>query len=316
MPRGAPFTVLCQATAHLRQRVTVDLHLHTTASDGEATPGQLVLAALYHRLEVIAVTDHDTVASVFALQDAASQLASGRLRIVSGVEISTRDKQQELHLLGLNVDPEEPSLCALLKEIQAGRAARFEDYVRQIPQLARACELGLPEVIARSTSSIGRRHVAKLLVQAGITSTIPEAFQRYIVPTTPRVIPKLMPSIEEAIIRIHAAGGLAVLAHPPKTLTQSDFSRLRALGLDAIEAIFPAASLEQTQELHRLATEFDWGITGGSDSHDPVTRPPGSFGISRADFQRLEERLDRTPAAVDRMRRTNRPSSESQACSS
>lgn len=291
MPRGSPFTALCQAAARLTQPITVDLHLHTTASDGDATPGQLVAAALRRKLHVIAVTDHDTLAGVAPAQEAARQFPPGRLRIINGVEISTRFDDQELHLLGLFINPAERSLAALLAGIRSSRADRFHDYLRQIPELGPATELGLARVMATSTSSLGRRHIAKLLVQAGVAATIPEAFRRYIIPVTARVIPKRMPSIEEAIACVHDADGIAVLAHPPEAWTRNEFSRLREFGLDGIEAIFPAASPLRSQMLRCLAQELGCAITGGSDSHDPVSRSPGSFGLTWADFQCLEDRI-------------------------
>lgn len=292
MPKGSPFTALCRQAAEQSAPVAADLHTHTTASDGDATPSQLVLAASRAKLRALAVTDHDTLAGVEPARKAIAGLPYNRPELIPGVEISAEFSGREVHILGLFVRAQDSAFQQLLDGVCASRRERFHDYLRQIPELQPALELGLAATIESGTASLGRRHVAKLLIRAGVAKHEQEAFVRFLHPVTPRVVPKQLVPAETAIAAIRAAGGVSSLAHPPESFGESEFARFRELSLDGIEARFPAATVSRTQRLCELAERFGFLVTAGSDSHNPAPggRLPGSWGVTMAELAAVRAR--------------------------
>lgn len=292
MPKGSPFTALCRQAAEHAAPIVADLHTHTTASDGDATPSQLVLAASQAKLRAIAVTDHDTLAGVEPARRAARERLSHRLEVIAGVEISAAFAGREVHILGLFVRTDEPALQALLDAVCQSRRARFQDYLRNIPALQPACEAGLDATIMAGTASLGRRHVAKLLIQAGVAQQEQEAFVRYLHPVTPQVMPKQLIPAETAIQAIRNAGGVSSLAHPPESFDTSEFDTLHEYGLDGIETRFPAATPARTLRLNAQAIRCGFLMTAGSDSHNPTPRGrlPGSYGVTVTELATLRTR--------------------------
>jgi predicted metal-dependent phosphoesterase TrpH len=271
--------------------VTADLHAHTTASDGDATPGQLVAFAVKAGVKWVAVTDHDTTAGVAEAQAAVQQYASGRVCVVPGVEVSAEFEGQEVHILGLFVRPDDPDLAMMLDKVVAGRRERFRAFVRAIPELAAAADIGLAAVVEAGTASPGRRHIANLLVRTGTAVNRSDAFRRFLIPTNKAVPPKPLVPVAEAIERIRAAGGIASLAHPRPDVNEAYLARLRAVGLQAVEARFPSAAEGFAQELRAIARRLGLAVTGGSDFHgnDMPGRTVGCRGLHSAEWAALRE---------------------------
>jgi predicted metal-dependent phosphoesterase TrpH len=288
MTRTSPYTLAARQLAHLGPPARADLHVHTTHSDGEYTPSQVVALARQAGLRAVAVTDHDTLAGVAEAQHAAGEL----IELVAGVEISTSSAGRELHLLGYFVRTDHLELNAALARVCDSRRARF----RELVALLRARGVPVAEDRARlveeATASLGRRHVAGLVVACGAAATRTEAFHRFVNPLVGKVGPKALVPIEEAIHLVRGAGGVASLAHPPPELTETEFAALRGRGLDALEAAYPWGRRSPQARLRDLAARFGFAVSGGSDCHgpDPAHRHIGSHGITPAELGALKDR--------------------------
>lgn len=289
MVRGSPFTALCQQVAALTRTVVADLHAHTTASDGDYTPSQLVALARRARLKALAVTDHDAVDGLAPAREAA---AGTGLEIVAGVECSAEFAGRELHILGYFIDDADAAFCAHLTDVQSRRRERFFRAVDQLRAAGADFTPGLVENLAARTPSLGRRHLAGLLVQSGVAAHRGEAFGVHLRALDPPVAPIHLTPSGEVIARIHAAGGIASLAHPPREFTGIEFGALRELGLDAIEAYCPSTA-SRSAELVEVAKELGMRVTGGTDTHGPPPegaanpRRVGDFGLGAADWELL-----------------------------
>jgi predicted metal-dependent phosphoesterase TrpH len=288
MPKRSPFTHLCGQLARLVAPARADLHVHTTESDGEYTPGQVVAEARLAGLCAVAVTDHDTLAGV----EEARAAAGAHLELVPGVEISTAFAGREFHLLGYFVRTDSAELNAALARACAARRERFRDFLAQL----RAQGLVVPDdraqLVERATSSPGRRHVAQLLVACGSVRTHAEAFHRFISALTGKVHPKELVPIEEAIHLVHGAGGVASLAHPPGDVTDGQFAGLRAAGLDAVEVVYPWGRNSPVARLRAVAARHGLAISGGSDCHgpEPAQRRIGARTVTGSELAVLREK--------------------------
>jgi 3',5'-nucleoside bisphosphate phosphatase len=275
----------------------VDLHLHTTASDGQYVPAALISLARQHGLEVIAITDHDTTDGVNEAQEAAS--AMGSPLVIPGIELSAEDTAGDVHVLGYHIDLH-------VKSFQE-RIAYFRDerYSRGQRIVERLAILGMPldweRVLAIADGgAIGRPHVARTMVEAGYVESVREAFDRFLYNGGPAYVarPRLTP--EEAVELIHSAAGVAVLAHPGLLADYTTIlDRLVAVGLDGVEVVHPANSENVRLNLRALAQQHDLIMTGGTDFHGldvkegvllgSVTPPPGCVAAlqARANQRRL-----------------------------
>lgn len=244
------------------QHQFVDLHAHSTASDGSRRPADVADAARAAGLCAVALTDHDTVAGLEEAEAAARQHG---LRLVAGVELSAVEGNAETHILGLHITeraPLEHRLVAV-REMRMTRAARIVE---------RLNALGMPvtmDAVLREAAggAVGRPHVARALIAGGWALDFREAFDRYLGNNRPAFVPKDRLPIAEAIALIHDAGGLAVLAHPGAHLTHERLAALVADGLDGIEVLHPSHSWDDSQRLDALASEFSLVRSGGSDWH-------------------------------------------------
>ena len=288
MPRHSPFTVLCQNLAAALHPVAADLHAHTTASDGEFTPSGLVALAKAARLTAIAVTDHDT------LDGFAEAEASGRelgVTVVPGVECTAEVGGRELHVLGLFVNPTDEEFRAQLADVSRRRRERFLALVAGLEAQGVTFTPGRAEALADRVPSLGRRHLAGLLVATGVAATWGEAFGVYLKSVLPGVPPTHFTPLPEVTRRIHAAGGIAVLAHPPSDFDATQLQELAAHGLDGIEAGHPSQSPTRSRELMTLAAAHGLLTTAGSDFHGPAGgRAVGTHGLSRTGWSALTAR--------------------------
>ncbi|MGQ9920546.1 MAG: PHP domain-containing protein [Desulfobacca sp.] len=250
----------------------VDLHVHSTASDGSLTPRQVVAAAKAQGLRALALTDHDTIDGL------AEALAAGRelgVEVIPGIEISAHHEPGSMHILGYFLDHRSPQLNEQLCILKQARADRNPQIIAKLQKLGLA--ITLTEVQeASGGGQVGRPHIAQVLVHKGYVATFQEAFERYIGNHGPAYVSKFRFPPREAIALIRAAGGVAALAHP-FTLEYSSAGQLRQLlaqlvtwGLAAIEVYYPEHTPER-QELYRaLAREFGLLMTGGSDYHGAI----------------------------------------------
>ena len=276
---------------------TVDLHMHSTASDGSATPAAVVAAAHAAGLAAIALTDHDTLAGVREARAAAAPLG---LRVIAGVELSAVDAGgAEIHVLGLHITRPEP----LERALDVFRTARRE---RALEIVERLNALGVPvtreAVLAEAgDAAIGRPHVARALMAGGWVKDFREAFDRWLGAGRPAFVEKRRLSMPEAFALIHDAGGLAVYAHPGYDGTRERVAAFAAEGMDGLEVRHPGHSASETSRLAALAEQLGLLPSGGSDWHGAAegSRVVGCMNVPAAWLERQEARVrDRLAHAV------------------
>ena len=249
-------------------RIRFDLHLHSTASDGTDTPEKLVERAHGLGFSVIAITDHDTMRGVPEAQAAGERLG---IRVIPGVEISAGG-QTEVHVLGYGVR-DIPRIEAVLVDMQAMRQTRMINMVEKLNDLG--IDIALDEVLALSNGTIGRSHLARVLVNKGVVRDVREAFIRYLSPGKPGFVERKKLSVEEAVSLIRDCGGLPVIAHPGQNHGERQWprERFRALkphGLRGIEVYHLAHAPSVAAEFERIARSEGLLVTGGSDYHGQV----------------------------------------------
>jgi predicted metal-dependent phosphoesterase TrpH len=249
---------------------TYDLHSHSTASDGTLSPAALVRAAGEAGVRVLALTDHDTTAGVGEALQAAAGL---NLELLPGVEISVTWSAQTVHIVGLNLDPENETLQAGLCSLREFREWRAHEIGLRLEKS------GIPDAyagaLAHSNGSlVSRTHFARMLVERGLVEDERKVFKRYLVKGKPGYVPGDWASLEAAVSWIHAAGGQAVVAHPARyKMTRSKLRRLfaefKALGGEAIEVISGSHSRDDMVAMAKHAADFDLLASAGSDFHNP-----------------------------------------------
>jgi hypothetical protein len=251
----------------------LDLHVHTTASDGVLSPSDVVRAAIATGLSAIAITDHDTVDGV---DEALAASAGTALTVVPGVELSV-DEENGIgaHVLGLLIDHTDPRLAVALEALRLERDARARRMVALLAEAGHPIDFETVRAIA-GHGSIGRVHIARALVQAGSVATIPEAFDVFIGSNAPFYVRKRTLDPGPAIEAIHGAGGVAVLAHPGIN-GEGALPALLAAGLDGIEAFHSEHTAVQSARFAALAASHALLVTGGSDfhGHDAHAAPLG-----------------------------------------
>ncbi|MFO0846302.1 MAG: PHP domain-containing protein [Gemmataceae bacterium] len=290
MPTRQPFTYLCQQLARGPRAGRADLHLHTTASDGAYTPVEVVDLARRAGLAAIAITDHDTVAGAGPARAAAPV----SLEVIAGVEITCEFRGRELHLLGYFVDPQSQPLMDALATIREGRAARFGAMVERLRQAGVPVEVGGLEA-----HSLGRRHLAELLVAQGRAGSVREAFQRWLRDGASCCVAKPRLAVGEAIRLVRQAGGVAAWAHPAYDgETRPALAELAALGLGGVEVEYPSTTRSQRAALRGWAAGLGLAVTGGSDCHGPGPRAVGAATVSDEELERLRGKACSAPCTT------------------
>ncbi len=242
----------------------LDLHAHTTASDGRLTPGDLVRLAQQVGLTTLAVTDHDTTAGLPEARAAAATLG---LELIPGIEFGCDLPAGEIHILAYLFDAEHPALVARLAWLREGRVERGRAMV------ARLNALGLPitwervQAIAGS-GSVGRPHVAQALVEAELVAGTDEAFSRYLGWGGPAYVPRRRLTLQSVFDLVRAAGGVTSLAHPARIpALEAQLQEFAAGGLAGLETFYGGYDPATVAALAALAARFDLVPTGGSDYH-------------------------------------------------
>jgi predicted metal-dependent phosphoesterase TrpH len=277
----------------------IDLHTHTTASDGYLSPAALVQAAGAAGIQVLGVTDHDTMA---ALPEAAAHACRAGIVVVPGVELSAYWRRVELHILGYFVDAGDAALQAFLARTHAARLTRLDAMISRLWRLGIA--VSAADVLAEARNgTVGRPHLARVLVRQGVVQSVDAAFDRYLATDRPAYVPRPDVSVADAIRVIREAGGVASLAHPGLHERDDALPDLLAAGLDAIEVYHPNHIPPKMARYRRLATSRGLLVTGGSDFHGG---PDGGNGeavylgvpaLPEADFRRLEAAAESRRAA-------------------
>ncbi|EOX4842162.1 PHP domain-containing protein [Vibrio alginolyticus] len=250
----------------------IDLHSHTTASDGRLEPKDLVERALSFDIEVLAITDHDTVDGL-ALAKQYVQDNNLPIKIINGIEISTVWQNKDIHIVGLNIDPENEQLSALIEQQKQHRITRSELIAER---LQKATRVGVLEEVRKiaGDAPVTRAHFAKWLVDNGYAKTMQMVFKKYLTRNNPGYAPPNWCSMKDAVDAIHAAGGMAVLAHPGRyKLTAKWIKRLLAAfveaGGDAMEVAQPQQAQQERRNLADYAIQYKLLASQGSDFHYP-----------------------------------------------
>ena len=243
----------------------VDLHIHSTASDGRFSPADIVHKSAEHGLTIIALSDHDTVDGIIPALTAAK--AHPQLSIIPCVEISTDVPHGEIHVLGYFIDYTDPEFVASLERMRHSRRGRAQGMIAKLKDLGIHIEWQRVQEIAGS-GSIGRPHLAQAMLEKGYIASIKEAFTRYISRDGPAYVEREKMTPVEAVKLILKANGLPVLAHP---LTSGDpetmVSELRVAGLVGIEAYYNGYTANEKTRLINLADRYGLIASGGSDYH-------------------------------------------------
>lgn len=250
--------------------MNIDLHLHSSFSDGAFTPSELVALAEKFNVRVIAIADHDSVAGV---EEATAAGSVAGIEIIPAVELSVQFKEwQDVHLLGYGIDCSDEKFLHNLDGFRRRREGRNDVILGRVNELLRAegrCSLARENVLAFARDSIGRPHIARALLARGYADTVEDAFRRYLVPCN---VPKNYWPMDEVIGEIHRIGGVAVLAHPTSISKEhstlgSVIAALHASGLDGIEVYNNMGWPLEIEFLRRTAEERGLLVTAGSDFH-------------------------------------------------
>lgn len=276
----------------------IDLHIHSTASDGSLSPNAIVTRATELKLAAIAITDHDTIA---AHQELASHKSTGPLELISGVEISADwpagfGGKGSLHILGYDFDPQHPGLNQLLTILTHSRSKRIPRMVERLQQLGIPIHMDALGMAQRSNQSLGRPHIAEWLVDNGYAASIKMAFDQLIGNGCPAYVDKERAPCSQAIQTIRDAGGVAVLAHPgilkisPGPQFERFLKALQAAGIQGMEVYYPDHSPEQTRYFEKTALALGLVSTGGTDFHGDLI-PDLQMGTGRGNFTVAHELL-------------------------
>lgn len=271
----------------------IDLHLHSTASDGTWRPAEIVRAAEAAGLSAVALTDHDTVAGLPEFIEAGR---NSSVQTVPGIELSSSWYGSSLHFVGLFIDPGAPALQALMRQMVEGRHRRNEKILAALKRLGYPVEMD--EVVLESGGEVvGRPHIASVLVRQGRFSQVKEVFDALLGHGKPAYVRRFLPKPEEVIATIHLSGGAAVWAHPLAVADSNRAQMRRRLktlvpaGLDGAEAYYGDYSAEQEQTALELLRETGLLASGGSDCHGSRT-PAIRIGTGNGRLQVADELLE------------------------
>ena len=266
----------------------IDLHTHSTASDGTLPPEQVVEAAAQCGLKALALTDHDTIGGIPAAREAGERLG---IRIITGVELSAFQDGHEVHVLALHLSQLD-TLHKRLEDLRASRFSRAEKIVEKLNALG--IPITLDEVLLQSNGgAVGRPHVARALIARGVVHDFRDAFMRYLGGNGSAFVPKDKLSIEDAIAIAHDAGALAIWAHPGDGGRREKLEPLVAAGLDGVEIRHPSHSGEDIKRLQALTDFFGLVPSGGSDWHGATegSRRLGMMNVPAEWLERQDERV-------------------------
>ena len=244
----------------------LDLHIHTTASDGAWSPAAVAHHAV-GRLDVIALTDHDTVAGIGRARRAAAGLP---LHVIPAIELSSTFNGRDVHVLGYFVDPAAPALLDHEARAMGARERRMEEMIGRLREQGIQVDMdAVLHAAGPERGSIGRPHLARVLVEEGHARNVPDAFDRWIGDAHPAFVPTALLDPAGAVAVVRAAGGIAVWAHPPADLIDGLLPGLVRSGLRGLEVYRPRVDPGRAARLERTVRTAGLVVTGGSDWHTP-----------------------------------------------
>ena len=251
--------------------MSVDLHCHSNVSDGRLTPAELVRRAAQRGVDLLALTDHDTLAGLAQAQAMAQEVGIG---FVDGVEVSVTWRGKTVHVVGLGIDRNDAALAAGLARVRSGRTRRAQAIARSLEQSGIRGSLEGALEHAENPAMIGRTHFARHLAATGVVDNPAAAFRRYLVPGKPGYVAHEWATLREAVAWILAAGGQAVLAHPGRYALSAGalhalITEFRTLGGRALEIVTSNHSADQVGLFTALARRFGLCASRGSDFHAP-----------------------------------------------
>jgi predicted metal-dependent phosphoesterase TrpH len=269
----------------------IDLHLHTTASDGRLTPAALVARAASAGISTLAVTDHDTIAGLAVARAAASDRG---LSFVNGIEITAIEEGRDVHVLGYFFDPGNAALEDFLGHQRLDRVRRVEAMAGRLAAAGYPVDVAqlLEDGTARGRS-IGRPHVAEALMVAGHVASRDEAFERFLGYGRPAFVPRRGATVADVVAVLATAGGIASLAHPGLTRVDKLIPSFATAGLAALEVLHSDHDADMVRRYRALAQANGLAVSGGSDFHaEDGDRGPklGQITMSSAEFHALEAR--------------------------
>lgn len=266
----------------------IDLHLHTTASDGRLTPTQLVAHAVGCGVQILAVTDHDTTDGI---TEAAAEAALRAVVLVRGIEVTAVDRGRDVHVLGYFFDAADEDFVRFLATQRLTRITRVAEIATRLTQLGVPVDVEplLAQARHYNTRSIGRPALARAMVAAGYVTTTTEAFDKWLGQGRPAFVERVGPSPEDVIQTLHRAGGIASLAHPGRTRIDQRIAALRDAGLDAIEAYHSDHDAPTVDRYLAVARRLGLLVTGGSDFHGEPGHglEPGAATLPHPDWDKL-----------------------------
>jgi len=269
----------------------IDLHLHTTASDGCDTPETLVDRVAAAGIRLFAVTDHDTVAALPVVADAAKRAG---LTWLSGIEVTAIEGGRDVHVLGYGFDEHDATLAEFLAGQRASRLERLQAFAARFAALGMPIDIE-PLIALQRTGrgrAVGRAHVARLLVAAGHVPSVNEAFDAWLTPGRPAFVPRRGPAVRDVVRHIARAGGITSLAHPRLLRDDALVVELMDSGVAALEAFHSEHDEAATRRYLDLARERGLAVSGGSDFHGAEAsraRPLGGVSLPLAHYVALRE---------------------------
>jgi predicted metal-dependent phosphoesterase TrpH len=269
----------------------IDLHMHTTASDGRSTPDQLVQQAWDKGIRTMSVTDHDTMAAHAATERAASAIGMG---FIPGIEITSVHGGKDVHVLAYFLPQTTPGLQELLAGQRRQRVERALEITRRLERLGAPVDAdAMVEAAAGSGKSLARPQIAQALIAAGHVATVAEAFDRYLGEESPAYVPHTGVSPAEVVALIVAGGGIPSLAHPGYRPKDEIIPGLVDAGLAGIEAYHSSHDAAAQAHYLSVAAQYDLLVTGGSDYHGEGTRRAEFFGVVNLPQEHLDALLRR-----------------------
>jgi predicted metal-dependent phosphoesterase TrpH len=271
----------------------IDLHLHTTASDGRLSPSELVARTAAAGLTTISVTDHDTVA---AIAEVRRHAAAYRIVVVPGIEVTSVHEGRDVHILGYFFDELDSALAQFLERQRSHRIDRARAIAERLSRLGVPIDIDglLGQTASNPGASVARPRIARALVDAGHVASVQEAFDRYLASGRPAFVPRTGASPQTVIEVLHAAGGIVSFAHPGVTRKPELLEPLAEAGLDAIEAFHSDHTREVEEEALATARRFNLAVSGGTDYHGEADRRPlGGVTLPREYFDELAARARR-----------------------
>lgn len=255
-----------------------DLHIHSTFSDGNLTPCEILNIARRNKVQCISITDHDTILSQYELESCCNEMSP---IVVPGIEISTEYNGYEVHFLAYFIDIYNKVLLEMLDRVREARIERIKYIIEELQKLD--IHISENEIELDKYVSIGRPHVAKILVKKGVSIGIKEAFRQYLAKGKPAYVERYKINYKEVLRIVRESGGVSVLAHPGEIYrglsTEKLIKEFKVYGLGGIEVFHPSHSKDEVIKFYNLAKKYGLLITGGSDFHEASDSNENSIGL-------------------------------------